>query len=77
MATLREKIQEMAGDDGFSEFDNLILDEMQIERLTVEDKEFFTQFIKLEMISFNICRLQSLENFPTLPKLKRVELAEN
>jgi len=29
------------------------------------------------MISLNICRLQALDNFPTLPSLTRVELADN
>jgi hypothetical protein len=54
------------------QFDNLILDETQIESLTADDKTYLEQFAKLEMISLNICRLQSLENFPALPLLTRV-----
>merc|ERR1719464_2150526 len=29
------------------------------------------------MLSFNLTKISSLENFPTLPSLKRVELADN
>ena len=57
------------------QFDNLILDETPVERLTIEDKEYLEQFSKLEMISLNICRLSALENFPTLPTLTRVSLS--
>lgn len=67
----------MAGEADITDFDNLILDETQIERLKADDKTYLEQFAKLEMISLNICRLQSLENFPALPLLTRVELADN
>lgn len=54
------------------QFDNLILDETPLERLSADDKAYLQSFTKLEMISFNICRLQSLENFPVLSLLSRV-----
>ena len=54
------------------QFDNLILDETPLERLSADDKAYLQTFTKLEMISFNICRLQSLENFPVLSLLSRV-----
>jgi len=41
----------------------------------VEDKEYLEQFTLLEMISLNICRLASLENFPTVPSLVRVSFS--
>lgn len=64
----------MAGETNVTDFDNLILDETQVERLSREDKEYLEQFTLLEMISLNICRLASLENFPTVPSLVRVSL---
>jgi len=67
----------MAGDADVTEFDNLILDDDPLERLTAEDKEYLETFTKLEMISFNSCRLTSLDNFPVAPLLSRVELNEN
>ena len=39
------------------QFDNLILDETTIERLSADDKTYLEQFAKLEMISLNICRM--------------------
>lgn len=67
----------MAGDNDVHEFDNLILDEVPIKNLSAEDKDYLQKFTLLEMISLNICQLTSLQNFPTVPSLNRVELAEN
>ena len=50
----------------------MVLDEAQIEKLTAEDKEFIEEFKNLEMLSFNLTKISSLDNFPTLPSLKRV-----
>ena len=50
----------------------MVLDEAQIEKLTVEDKEFIEEFKNLEMLSFNLTKINTLENFPKLPTLKRV-----
>ena len=58
------------------QFDNLILDETPLERLSADDKAYLQTFTKLEMISFNICRLQSLENFPVLSLLSRVSATQ-
>ena len=58
----------------FVQFDNLILDETAIENLSAEDKAYLEEFSKLEMISFNSCRLQSLDNFPKLATLTRVSI---
>mmetsp|Transcript_14948 Transcript_14948/g.20266 ORF Transcript_14948/g.20266 Transcript_14948/m.20266 type:complete len:191 (-) Transcript_14948:999-1571(-) len=77
MISLKDRIQEMAGDTDVTDFDNLILDETALERLTQADKDYLQTFVKLEMISFNICRLQTLENFPVLASLSRVELSDN
>lgn len=77
MTSLKDKIQEMAGDTDVTDFDNLILDEDPLERLTAADKTYLETFTKLEMISLNSCRMQTLENFPVVASLTRVELSEN
>jgi len=41
----------MAGDSDVTDFDNLILDEDPLERLTADDKAYLETFTKLEMIS--------------------------
>lgn len=64
--------------DGFIEsFTELSLDETIIESISEEDKTFLEQFKNLETIQLNMTRLKSLENFPKIDTLKRVELAEN
>jgi len=96
MKSLKDRIQEMAGDTEVTDvsaqrlcpfaaakldqlaklssvqFHKLILDETPLERLTAEDKAYLEQFSELEFIGLNICRLQSLENFPVLSSLVRV-----
>jgi acidic leucine-rich nuclear phosphoprotein 32 family protein A/C/D len=67
----------VSADENVEEFDNLVLDDAQIEKLTVEDKEFIQEFKNLELLSFNSTKISSLANFPSLPTLKRVELADN
>lgn len=53
------------------------MDDATIERITEDDKAFLEQFSNLESIQLNMTRLKSLANFPKIPTLKRVELAEN
>lgn len=67
----------VAEDENVEEFDNLVLDEAVIEKLTKEDKEFIEEFKNLEMLSFNLTKISSLENFPALSTLKKIELADN
>lgn len=50
---------------------------MQIEKLSSEDKDFLAGFTSMETLSFNLCKLTSLENLPELKSLRRLELAEN
>jgi len=45
MVSLKDKIQEMAGDADITDFDNLILDETSIERLTADDKTYLETFV--------------------------------
>jgi hypothetical protein len=55
----------------------LILDEIQVERLTAEDKTYLEQFTTLERFCLNQTQLKSLENLPKSDKLEHLELAEN
>ena len=54
------------------QFDNLILDETRIERISDDDKAYLEQFVKLEQISLIDCALQTLENFPKIDTLTKV-----
>lgn len=55
----------------------MILDEIQVERLTAEDKTYLEQFTTLERFCLNQTQLKSLENLPKSDKLEHLELAEN
>jgi len=46
------------------EFSNLLLDEIQIDSLTEDDKKFLDEFTQLELLSMNSTHLKSLKNFP-------------
>lgn len=46
------------------QFSNLILDSIQIDRLTVEDKKYLEEFKNLELLSMNDTKIKSTENFP-------------
>lgn len=53
------------------------MDELQIEKLTADDKIFLATFTSLERLSLNGTGLRSLENFPKNENLVRLELYEN
>jgi len=42
------------------EFSNLLLDEIQIDSLTEDDKKFLDEFTQLELLSMNSTHLKSL-----------------
>jgi acidic leucine-rich nuclear phosphoprotein 32 family protein A/C/D len=43
----------------------------------LEDKQFLEKFINCQTLCMNRCDMEKLENFPILPKLKRLELSDN
>jgi Leucine-rich repeat (LRR) protein len=53
------------------------LDQLNIGTIKDEDKDFLEKFINVEFLSINSAHVKSLANFPTLPKLKRLELNDN
>jgi hypothetical protein len=61
----------------FVQYDNLILDELNIERLTEDDCKYLATYTSLDRLCMNQTHLKSLANFPENDKLVRLELAEN
>jgi hypothetical protein len=74
--SLKQKIQEMAGDDDFdpADFSNLILDDHQISELTKEDKEYLNEFQNMQRLCMNHTGLKSLNNLPEKLKIQRVSI---
>lgn len=60
-----------------SQFENLILDDIVIEKISDDDKKFLEEFTNLEYISFNSTRIRSLNNLPDAENLIRVHTALN
>ena len=78
--SLREQVKTMVGEDeplNPEEFSNLILDELKVERLSLEDKKFLEEFTNLELLSLNQTNIKSTANFPDAPNLVRLELNDN
>lgn len=82
--SLKHKIQAMlkdCADEGeilaTSEYDNLILDELTIESLTVEDRDFLSTFTCLEHLSLKQTSLKSLQNLPRNLNIVRLDLSCN
>ena len=61
----------------FAEYTNLILDDMNVDKITDEDKIFLEQFKECQFLSLNSCGLKSLENLPQIEALERLELSDN
>lgn len=59
------------------QIDNLILDEMTIEKLSETDKQFLTKFTAVTHLSLNGTKLKSLANLPDWKGIVRLEAAEN
>ena len=61
----------------FEEYENLILDEMPVGQITDEDKNFLEQFTECKSLSLNSCQLTTLQNFPYMKKLVKLEICDN
>jgi len=53
------------------------LDDVQIEKFSPEDKTYMEEFTAVDMLGMNATKLNSLVNFPNMPKVHRLELNEN
>lgn len=60
-----------------NEYTNLIMDDMPINQISAEDKEFLEGFVECEFLSLNSTNLKDLSNLPKMPKLQRLELQDN
>jgi len=77
MSTIKQKIQEMAS--GMNEvkpeeFFNLILDDLDIGAFNADDKKYLEEFVNMETLALNGCKIKSLAHFPNTPKLVRVRI---
>lgn len=59
------------------EIDELILDEIIIDKFTLEEKNCIESLEDFFLLSMNDCQLKSLENFPNIKQLVRLELNYN
>lgn len=50
---------------------------MQIDKFSPQDKSYMEEFTAVDMLGMNATKLNSLENFPNMPKVYRLELNEN
>lgn len=74
MTSLAAEITRVKGPKKPAEVTELILDKCSASKLAGDELSDFTN---LETLSLNNVGLSSLENFPSLPKLKRLELSDN
>ncbi len=57
--------------------EDLILDDMDIENISMELKKTIESLPELLCLSFNNCNLLTLTNFPLIKTLIRLELSDN
>ena len=55
----------------------IVLDGQLINHMTDDVKKYLENFKNLEEIALAFCNLNSLQNFPDLPKLSKIELSDN
>ncbi|KAL4501670.1 hypothetical protein ABPG72_018721 [Tetrahymena utriculariae] len=72
-----ELIEEQTQSNDPNTIEELVLDKSKIGKFTEEIKKKLESFPNLTSLSLNECEITSLENFPKLPKLIRVELIDN
>lgn len=60
-----------------NEYTNLIMDDMPINTISDEDKNFLEGFVECHFLSLNSTQLKNISNLPKLPKLERLELCDN
>lgn len=72
-----ELINSQVKDTDPNEVYELILDKFRGSQISVSDSLLLSKFSNLEYLSLNLCGLKSLENFPALPNLIKLELSDN
>merc|ERR1712160_149783 len=74
MSKIKENIEKMAGDGSQidpTEFENLILDDVNIEKFSAEDKTYMEEFVAVDMLGMNATKLEGYTQkvFELLPGL--------
>ncbi|KRX01762.1 hypothetical protein PPERSA_02290 [Pseudocohnilembus persalinus] len=69
--------QQLEGNDDPSQVEQLSLDLVNIGVVSQELKQKIEEYSNLESLSLTGCQLRSLENFPKLDRLMRLELIDN
>jgi hypothetical protein len=47
---------------------------VQIDKFSPQDKSYMEEFTAVDMLGMNATKLNSLENFPNMPKVYRVSI---
>ena len=68
-----KEVDEQSKEFNLNEFEELTLDSIQFQKFTQELKEKLEKFPNLCSLTMNDCKLNSLENFPALPKLLKAK----
>ena len=70
-------LEEIQGSDPPEAIDEIILDKLKQSSLSIEDKKLLEKYNELVTLSMNSVGLTTLENFPELPSLMKLELNDN
>lgn len=74
---MEELILEQVGNMEPDEVDELSLDSWKGTIISIQDKKILEKYEALDYLSLSGCGLKSLTNFPTLPKLIKLDLNDN
>eukprot|EP00828_Plagiopyla_frontata_P018506 TRINITY_DN2373_c0_g1_i8.p1 TRINITY_DN2373_c0_g1~~TRINITY_DN2373_c0_g1_i8.p1 ORF type:complete len:223 (-),score=55.43 TRINITY_DN2373_c0_g1_i8:31-699(-) len=77
ISKVMKEIEKQVEDIEAHEVEELILDSHHFGKFTPELKAKIESYTNLCSLALNDCQLKSLENFPNLPKLAKLELIDN
>jgi len=70
--SLKDKLIERLGEMKYSELNNLVIEGVLCDEMSLEDKQFIELFTHIEFLAFNDNRLNSLKNLPNVQSIQRV-----
>ena len=77
MTTIQEAIADQTKGVEKDQVEELVLDKIRIGKFSDAIRDSIEAFTNLQTLSLNECEIVSLENFPRLHKLLRIELFDN
>lgn len=77
MNNLCRHITELTQDEKKEDISEMICDDIIVKKFTEEDKKLLEQFSKLKLLSFNCCKLSSLDSLPSICSLEELQLSDN